>query len=236
MIKDTPEVRLSKTISWLLRHGAKSEGLAMRTDGCVKVEDLLANPKIKSQNVDFARLQAIVTADAKQRYALLSEPAAEEEGRAEETWWIKANQGHSITTVEVEMKSILSIKDIPSACAVHGTSMAAWKSIAIQGLSKMKRNHIHLAQGVSDDNVISGMRRSSQVFIYVDVQKAIDAGIKFFLSDNGVVLTSGDETGFLKPEYFDRVVTAKNEVLLERSTTSDNVVQPIVQGTSEISI
>ncbi|KAM6496871.1 Phosphotransferase KptA/Tpt1 [Amanita muscaria] len=233
MIKDAPEVRLSKTISWLLRHGAKSEGLAMRTDGCVKVEDLLANPKIKSQNVDFARLQAIVTADAKQRYALLSEPAAEEEeGRAEETWWIKANQGHSITTVEVEMKSILSIKDIPSACAVHGTSMAAWKSIAIQGLSKMKRNHIHLAQGVSDDNVISGMRRSSQVFIYVDVQKAIDAGIKFFLSDNGVVLTSGDETGFLKPEYFDRVVTAKNEVLLERSTTSDNVVQP----TSEISI
>ena len=39
--KDSPEVRLSKTLSWLLRHGAKGEGLAMREDGYVKVTDLV---------------------------------------------------------------------------------------------------------------------------------------------------------------------------------------------------
>lgn len=32
------------------------------------------------------------------------------------------------------------------------------------------------------------------------------AGIKFFLSSNGVILTKGDDTGFLRPEFF-RVVT-----------------------------
>ena len=39
--KDSPEVRLSKTLSWLLRHGAKGEGLPMREDGYVRVTDLV---------------------------------------------------------------------------------------------------------------------------------------------------------------------------------------------------
>lgn len=39
--KDPPAVRLSKTISWLLRHGAQHERLSMRPDGYVKVKDLV---------------------------------------------------------------------------------------------------------------------------------------------------------------------------------------------------
>ena len=49
------------------------------------------------------------------------------------------------------------------------------------------------------------MRESAQVLIYIDVKKALDAGFSFFLSENGVVLTGGDEHGFLPPEYFLRV-------------------------------
>lgn len=100
-----------------------------------------------------------------------------------------------------------------------------------QGLSKMSRNHIHLAQGIAVSGVISGafhpcrrnhhpliprtkgMRKSSQIFIFVNVQKAIDAGIKFYLSANGVVLTEGDERGFLSPEFFSRVETADRKPL-----------------------
>ena len=39
--KDEEGVRISKTLSWLLRHGAKQEGLAMRADGYVRVNDLV---------------------------------------------------------------------------------------------------------------------------------------------------------------------------------------------------
>jgi 2'-phosphotransferase len=53
------------------------------------------------------------------------------------------------------------------------------------------------------------MRGSSQIFIFIDVQKALASGIEFFLSDNGVVLTEGDERGFLNPELFERVEDAK---------------------------
>ncbi|KAG6825848.1 hypothetical protein H0H92_002196 [Tricholoma furcatifolium] len=197
--KDSPAVRLSKTLSWILRHGAKSEGLPMRADGYVEVKDLLENSRIKSQGLDMAGLQEIVKADAKKRYDLV-----EDGGK----WWIKANQGHSIETVKLDLKPILSLEDIPTGVAVHGTTRKAWEIISKEGLSKMKRNHIHLAQGVPGNGVISGMRNSSQVLIYVDVRKALDAGIKFFLSDNGVVLSAGKD-GIISPEYFHDVHNAE---------------------------
>lgn len=40
--KDVEDVRISKTIAWILRHGAKAEGMYMREDGYVKVEDLVS--------------------------------------------------------------------------------------------------------------------------------------------------------------------------------------------------
>jgi 2'-phosphotransferase len=49
------------------------------------------------------------------------------------------------------------------------------------------------------------MRESAQVLIYIDVEKALHAEFTFFLSENGVVLTGGDERGFLPPEFFLRV-------------------------------
>ncbi|KAJ7672736.1 KptA family-domain-containing protein [Mycena rosella] len=202
--KDSPEVRVSKTLSWILRHGAKSEGLAMRPDGFVKVTDLIANPKLKT--LDLEALQAIVKADAKQRYDLVFEEGI---GSEAGIWWMKANQGHSIKAVKLDLRPITSVSDIPTGIAVHGTTKEAWESISTKGLSKMKRNHIHLAQGVVGENVISGVRGSSQVFIFINVQRALDEGIKFFLSNNGVILTEGDEQGILGTRFFDRVETSK---------------------------
>lgn len=41
--KDSEEVRMSKTLSWILRHGSKSEGLSMRPDGYVRVHELVSS-------------------------------------------------------------------------------------------------------------------------------------------------------------------------------------------------
>jgi 2'-phosphotransferase len=62
--------------------------------------------------------------------------------------------------------------------------------------------------------LFQGMRISSQIFIFINVQKALDAGIKFFLSDNGVVLTEGDAEGFLRPEFFEKAEDAKGVVVM----------------------
>jgi 2'-phosphotransferase len=111
----------------------------------------------------------------------------------------------------------------------------------VQGLSRRTRNHIHLAQGVPEDGVISGqfsfygrfsyrvnsppgMRESAQVLIYIDLQKALEAGILFFLSENGVVLTEGDVRGFLSPEYFLRVEDRKGRPIPGWPTQSQSGV------------
>jgi len=48
----------------------------------------------------------------------------------------------------------------------------------------------------------------------VDLEKALGDEIKFFKSENGVVLTEGENgEGFLSKEYFKKVVTNKGEVL-----------------------
>lgn len=41
MDRDSPEVRLSKTLSWILRHGATSENLPIREDGFIRVDDIV---------------------------------------------------------------------------------------------------------------------------------------------------------------------------------------------------
>lgn len=66
------------------------------------------------------------------------------------------------------------------------------------------------------------MRQSSQILIYINVPLALSCGIKFYLSDNGVVLTEGStgeegekdikgtgkgkgSKGFLDKTFFERV-------------------------------
>lgn len=199
--RDLPEVRLSKSLSWLLRHGARTAGLQVRPDGYARVSDVLANAMFK--DVTFLQLQEIVNRDQKNRYHLLFEPCPTPSTNSSDVWWIRANQGHSIKDINLDLQIISSASEIP--LAVHGTTRKAWELIATQGLSRMKRNHVHLAQGVPGSGVLSGMRNSSQVLIFIDVQKAIDAGIKFYLSENGVVLTEGDANGVLGPQFFQRV-------------------------------
>jgi hypothetical protein len=57
------------------------------------------------------------------------------------------------------------------------------------------------------------MRNTSDILIHIDLERALAAGIKFFLSTNGVVLTEGDASGFLPPTYFSRVENRKGEAL-----------------------
>lgn len=199
--RDSPEVRLSKSLSWLLRHGARTAGLQVRPDGYARVSDVLANAMFK--DVTFLQLQEIVNRDQKNRYHLLFEPCPSPGPNTSDVWWIRANQGHSIKDIKLDLQLISSASEIP--LAVHGTTRKAWELIATHGLSRMKRNHVHLAQGVPGSGVLSGMRNSSEVLIFIDVQKAIDAGIKFYLSENGVVLTEGDAKGLLGPQFFQRV-------------------------------
>jgi 2'-phosphotransferase len=143
---------------------------------------------------------------------------------------IRANQGHSI---KVDTEGLLTpitqeAGNIPDT-VVHGTDERAWNLIIKGGgLRRMTRNHIHFASGLpagfkpleatagtAEEKeaapVISGMRMSSTVLIYADIVAALAAGIKFYVSENGVILSEGNEQGVFPYEFFSRVENRKKD-------------------------
>ncbi len=54
------------------------------------------------------------------------------------------------------------------------------------------------------------MRQNSHILIYIDIDKAINAGLKFWLSENGVILSEGDENGYISRRFFLKVVDVKH--------------------------
>ncbi|KAI1999914.1 hypothetical protein LOZ67_003319 [Ophidiomyces ophidiicola] len=79
-------------------------------------------------------------------------------------------------------------------------------------------------EGGGHQEVISGMRFDSQILIYIDVKKALAAGCPFWISENGVVLSEGMDSGssgqqqqqqqqsqkLVGTEFFDVVVELRN--------------------------
>ncbi|KAL8028292.1 hypothetical protein ABFX02_14G149600 [Erythranthe guttata] len=189
---------LGRLLTRVLRHMASELKLDMRSDGFIKVEDLLklnlktfANVPLRSHTIDDVR--EAVRKDNKQRFSLL-----EENGEL----LIRANQGHTIATVETEslLKPILSPEEIP--VCVHGTYKKNLESILEGGLNRMKRLHVHFSCGLpTDGEVISGMRRDVNVLIFLDARKALEEGMKLYVSDNKVILTEGFD-GVVPVKYF----------------------------------
>lgn len=196
--EEDKDVRLSKSLSYVLRHGANQMGFQLSTDGFLFLEDLLAHPQFRCYSVDDVK--RVVETNDKQRFKL--QPHSEN-GRLQ----IRANQGHSVQVEDLALKPVLAgSPDCPSE-AVHGSYFRNWSSIQQHGLSRMKRTHIHLAPGLpGEEGVISGMRKDCDLAIFIDVIKALSDGIQFFWSDNGVLLTTGDTEGKLLPKYFSRAL------------------------------
>jgi 2'-phosphotransferase len=209
-------VKVSKTFSKILRHTAdKYPTLKMDHSGFVSLESILCLPEFRKMRVDQEFVKTMVAEDSKSRFSL--------QQRGEDLF-IRANQGHShsvatkLSDSEI-YESILSESDIP--VAIHGTSMKAWESIKVSGLNRMGRSHIHFSPGIVgvDANVRSGMRTSSTIHIYLDVPKCMQKGIKFFRSDNDVILSEGID-GVISPDCFLRVIDRTTDTVLFPTTTT----------------
>ncbi|KAL7716435.1 2'-phosphotransferase [Entamoeba marina] len=184
------QTALSKNMSYLLRHGAEKNGLALTKDGWAYVSDLM---KMKGfEKVQTNDILCVVNNDSKQRYSIKGEGA---------DLMIRANQGHSLE-VKIEMKEITDASLYPNV--LHGTYRKSIPSIMEKGLCKMSRLHIHMAQDLPKQlgDSMSGMRSNCQVVIYIDLKKALEDKLQFFESSNGVILCEGP----ILPKYFSKVV------------------------------
>ena len=188
-------VRLSKFMSWFLRHNLENSGITYDLGGWVKVTDLINYYNINYStrySITIDNILEVVKNCVKQRFSIRGKGQAME---------IRANQGHSVCNISNSW--LLTRITEPLPVCVHGTTLEAWNLIKKSGLSRMARQHIHMAIGIpGDKQVISGMRTTSCVVISIDMTKAMRDGIPFYRSSNGVILSPGP----IPTQYFSSVV------------------------------
>jgi putative RNA 2'-phosphotransferase len=169
--------RISKLLSFALRHDPAALGLRLDAAGWVDVADVLDALRSRGEEVTREELEEIVRTSDKRRFALSA-------GR------IRANQGHSVS-VDLGLAP-----QAPPALLFHGTVDRFVESIRRQGLARGKRTHVHLSSTVDVAAAVAGRRRGGQVILTVRAGEWHHAGGVFFLSANGVWLTE-----HVPPEY-----------------------------------
>ncbi|KAK4185343.1 KptA family-domain-containing protein [Podospora australis] len=214
---------LSRALSRLLRHQATSANIPLDPLGFAPLSLVLAWPPLKSLSPTLEEILTCVHSSDKQRFAL--KPLAAENSTDPKDWLIRANQGHSIKlSSDSGLLKRISLSPDPEKdevpipeTVVHGTYFAFWpKIVESGGLKPMGRNHVHCSVGLpeDEDGVISGMRKDAEVLVYIDLEKSLKEGdeIKWWLSENGVVLTEGNAEGVVPTKYFKEVVGRKQDV------------------------
>lgn len=199
---------LSKSLSWLLRHGAVKNNLTVSPDGYILVDDIKKLTQFK--DYELSDFKYVTNTNDKKRFTM-----KEENG----IWYIRANQGHSAEVgTKINQEELLKKLTEPIDPIIHGTSYQAYRQIKQTGLNKMGRTHIHFA--ITDDFVQgnqqqSGIRSNCQIMLYVDMASAMKDGYEFFMSDNKVVLSPGDANGIIPFKYVTKAIDRANGKTIE---------------------
>jgi 2'-phosphotransferase len=112
--------------------------------------------------------------------------------------YIRANQGHSTASGSLinDEDSLMRILE-PIDGVFHATYKNLFIYISKKGLNRMGRKHIHIAKSLT---ATSGKRKDCDLLVYIDMRGAMEDGIVFYESQNGVILTEGKD-GVLDPKY-----------------------------------
>ena len=202
--------KLSRTLTSILRHNAPRLNLDLDDRAMVSVNALLKLEEIKSLKVTFDNLMEAVSLCEKQRFIMVKNPDTNE-------WRIGATQGHSFKVNSETLLEPLTLEEIKRrkfTIFIHGTYFESLAIIRKSGLNRMSRTHIHIASGYPKDGVKSGFRSSCEIIIFIDVPRAINDGYLFYISKNGVILTEGNNNGYLPPNYILKVVDKKTKKII----------------------
>lgn len=156
--------RISKFLSYILRHKPETIGLELDAEGWASVQDILdkSDKGLTRQKIE----QAVVTND-KQRFSL-----------SDDGQMIRANQGHSLN-VDLGLKHIE-----PPEYLYHGTATRFLDSILEQGLKPRSRQFVHLSAD-TDTAVNVGQRHGKPVILKLPAKAMHQNGHAFFWQKTG---------------------------------------------------
>ena len=162
--------RISKSLSYWLRHQPDAGGITIDPSGWAEVEtvlEALERAKLPHAEED---LQRVVAESDKNRFELSAD------GRL-----IRARQGHSIP---IDLGWPVTV---PPEHLFHGTVEKYLPAILAEGLRPMARHHVHLSPDTATATIV-GARRGKPVILQIAAGALAAEGTEFRLSSNGVWL------------------------------------------------
>jgi len=171
MRNENQQHKLSKFLSFVLRHNPQRIGISLDLQGWTSIPILLEKMNAHGKKLDRETLEFLVATNNKQRYAI-----------NEATNQIRANQGHSIP-IDLGYQP-----QRPPTTLYHGTAQQFIESIFKTGLEKRNRHHVHLSADLDTASKV-GQRHGKLVILEILTKEMNQDGYDFFLSENGVWLT-----------------------------------------------
>ena len=175
--------KLSKEISYALRHAPWEYELELDSEGFVPTSQLLEaiNENGKhGREITMSDIEYIIANSDKTRFEIQGDR-------------VRALYGHTIP-MHISKEPIE-----PPAILYHGTTHKAAQIILKDGLKPMKRQYVHLSVD-TDTAVQVGKRRDSEpVILKIDAAKAHSDGVVFYKGNDKVILAD-----FVAPKYIFR--------------------------------
>ncbi len=174
------DVKLSKFLSYVLRHRPDEFGVSLDRSGWAEVSQVLGACRERGHPATFADLERVLAENDKQRFEL-------DESRTK----IRARQGHS---AEVELGYAAAP---PPEHLYHGTVARFLPSIREHGLHKAERHHVHLSESEAVARSV-GERRGQPLVLVVEAGAMARSGHVFHRTENGVWLTEHVPAAFIR--------------------------------------
>jgi len=160
--------KISKKLSYVLRHSTEPLYIDLN-GGWADVNIITKALKERFPQVSRAIMDEIVANDEKGRYSFNADRTK-----------IRANQGHSIPGVIIEME-----QPEPPEYLYHGTATRFLDSIMRNGLIPMSRQYVHISPDF-ETAVKVGKRHGKPVIFVIDAKRFVADGNELYLSANGV--------------------------------------------------
>ena len=158
-----PRERLSRFLSFLLRHRPPDYPLGFDESGFIPLEELMETVNARFPDAEKTDVLNVIEDSDKMRFELL-------DGK------VRATYGHSFPVK-------LEHKDIPPPLHLyHGIARDLAPSLLEQGLKPRGRQYVHLSLSVEEALAVGKNRDPSPVILVIQAQAADAEGIRFYHS------------------------------------------------------
>jgi putative RNA 2'-phosphotransferase len=173
------DAKISKRLSFWLRHKPEDAGLELSDDGWTDVAAVLNAFSTLGLECNRDQLERVVATNDKKRFEFSND------GKR-----IRARQGHSVD-IDLGLTALA-----PPEILFHGTATRFLPLILAEGLKPMARHHVHLSPDRDTAHKV-GSRHGKPAILQVAAGAMQADGHRFYRTDNGVWLTDAVPTTFL---------------------------------------